>query len=110
MRKRNQMKKGIAALLSATMALSLMVGIESTVAGNKMQVQAATVAPSVTAYATRTQLMDDTFAPGSNGSAVNTGKLVFGKSSDGNAQEWFVLGKDDGVDGDNTIIFAASPI
>lgn len=110
MKKRNLMNRGIATLLSATMALSLMVGIESTVAGNKMQVQAATVAPSVTAYATRTQLMDDTFAPGSNGSAVNTGKLVFGKNSDGNAQEWFVLGKDDGVDGDNTIIFAASPI
>lgn len=110
MKKRNLMNRGIATLLSATMALSLMVGIESTVAGNKMQVQAATVAPSVTAYATRTQLMDDTFAPGSNGRAVNTGKLVFGKNSDGNAQEWFVLGKDDGVDGDNTIIFAASPI
>lgn len=110
MKKRNLMNRGIATLLSATMALSLMVGIESTVAGNKMQVQAATVAPSVTAYATRTQLMDDTFAPGSNGRAVNTGKLVFGKNCDGNAQEWFVLGKDDGVDGDNTIIFAASPI
>lgn len=110
MKKRNLMNRGIATLLSATMALSLMVGIESTVAGNKMQVQAATVAPSVTAYATRTQLMDDTFAPGSNGEPVNTGKLVFGKNSDGNAQEWFVLGKDDGVDGDNTIIFAASPI
>lgn len=110
MKKRNLMNRGIATLLSATMALSLMVGIESTVVGNKMQVQAATVAPSVTAYATRTQLMDDTFAPGSNGRAVNTGKLVFGKNSDGNAQEWFVLGKDDGVDGDNTIIFAASPI
>lgn len=110
MKKRNLMNRGIATLLSATMALSMMVGIESTVAGNKMQVQAATVAPSVTAYATRTQLMDDTFAPGSNGRAVNTGKLVFGKNSDGNAQEWFVLGKDDGVDGDNTIIFAASPI
>lgn len=110
MKKRNLMNRGIATLLSATMALSMMVGIESTVAGNKMQVQAATVAPSVTAYATKTQLMDDTFAPGSNGEPVNTGKLVFGKNSDGNAQEWFVLGKDDGVDGDNTIIFAASPI
>ena len=108
MKKRNLMNRGIATLLSATMALSMMVGIESTVAGNKMQVQAATVAPSVTAYATKTQLMDDTFAPGSNGEPVNTGKLVFGKNSDGNAQEWFVLGKDDGVDGDNTIIFAAS--
>ena len=110
MKKRNLMNRGIATLLSATMALSMMVGIESTVAGNKMQVQAATVAPSVTGYATKTQLMDDTFAPGSNGKPVNTGKLVFGKNSDGNAQEWFVLGKDDGVDGDNTIIFAASPI
>ena len=26
------------------------------------------------------------------------------------AQEWYILGKDEGVSGDNTIIFAANPI
>ncbi|MGN0721357.1 MAG: hypothetical protein ACI4LZ_05295, partial [Anaerovoracaceae bacterium] len=67
-------------------------------------------APSVSAYAAKEQLMDSTFASDSNGNATNIGKLVFGKNSDGNAQEWYILGKDKDVLGDNTIIFAASPI
>ena len=67
-------------------------------------------APSVTAYATKDQLMDGTFAPNSNGTAANIGKLVFGKNSSGSAQEWYILGQDTGVSGDNTVIFAASPI
>ena len=66
--------------------------------------------PSVSAYATKVQLMDDTFAPDSSGNAMNIGKLVFGKNSEGKSQEWYILGKDIGVSGDNTIIFAASPI
>lgn len=49
--------------------------------------------------------------PNADGTAVNYGKIVFGKKSDGTtAQEWYILGKDEGVSGDNTIIFAASPI
>ena len=67
-------------------------------------------APSVTAYATKEQLMDGTFAPNAGGTANNIGRLVFGKNSNGDAQEWYILGNDDGVTGDNTIIFAASPI
>ena len=55
--------------------------------------------------------MDDTFAPKADGTAVNYGKIVFGKNSSGASQEWYILGKDEGVSGDdNTIIFAASPI
>lgn len=66
--------------------------------------------PSVSAYATKAQLMDHTFAPDSSGNAMNIGKLVFGKNSSGESQQWYILGKDTGVSGDNTIIFAASPI
>ena len=63
-----------------------------------------------TTYVTKEQLMNS-FKPYSNGTAVNYGKLVFGKKSDGTtAQEWYILGKDTGVSGDNTIIFATSPI
>ncbi len=63
-----------------------------------------------TTYVTKEQLMNS-FKPYSNGTAVNYGKLVFGKKSDGTtAQEWYILGKDEGVSGDNTIIVAASPI
>ena len=50
------------------------------------------------------------FNPDSNGDATTIGKLVFGKNSSSVAQEWHILGKDEGVSGDNTIIFAASPI
>ena len=67
-------------------------------------------APSVSAYATKEQLMDDTFAPDENGNANHIGKLIFGKNSSGAAQEWYILGKDTHVDGDNTLIFAASPM
>ena len=66
--------------------------------------------PSVSAYATKTQLMDSTFAPNADGTAVNYGKIVFGKNSSGTAQQWYILGKDERVLGENTIIFAASPI
>lgn len=67
--------------------------------------------PSVSAYATKAQLMDDTFAPNADGTANNIGKLMFGKKPDGiMPQQWYILGKDSGVTGDNTIIFAASPI
>ncbi len=65
--------------------------------------------PSITAYAAKEQLMNS-FTPDSNGTAVNIGKLIFGKNSDGDAQEWYILGKDSGVSGDNTVIFASSPI
>ena len=54
--------------------------------------------------------MDGTFKPKDDGTADNYGKLVFGKNSSGSAQEWYILGKDEGVSEDNTIIFAASPI
>lgn len=67
--------------------------------------------PSVSAYATKAQLMDGTFAPDADGTANNIGKLMFGKKPDGiMPQQWYILGKDSGVSGDNTIIFAASPI
>ena len=55
-------------------------------------------------------MMDGTFAPDFNGNAATIGKLAFGKNSSRQAQEWYILGKDSGVTGDNTILFAASPI
>ena len=67
--------------------------------------------PRVSAYATKEQLVDDTFAPNADGTANHIGKLLFGKNGT-IPQEWFILGKDSGVTGgtDNTVIFAASPI
>lgn len=54
--------------------------------------------------------MDSTFAPNSAGKSSAKGKLAFGRNSSGGVQEWYILGKDEGIDGDNTIIFAASSL
>ena len=62
-----------------------------------------------TNYVTKDELMT-AFEPNANGTETNYGKLVFGKNSSGTPQEWYILGKDSGVSGDNTILFAASPI
>ena len=108
MKLKHSFKKGMALVLSLVMA----AGLVPAMSGGADTVQAATgtgTAPSVTAFATKDQLMK-AFNPDSNGNATTIGRLVFGKNSSGNAQEWYILGKDTGVSGDNTIIFAASPI
>lgn len=60
-------------------------------------------------FVTKQNLMN-VFTPNSEGIPESIGKLVFGKNSNKTAQEWYILGKDSGVAGDNTIIFAASPL
>lgn len=105
---KHNFKKGMAFVLS----LAMVAGLVPAMSGGANTVQAATgsgTEPSVTAYATKDQLMNS-FKPNSDGTAANYGKLVFGKNSSGTAQQWYILGKDTGVTGDNTIIFAASPI
>ena len=63
------------------------------------------------AYATKKQLMYS-FSPYSDGTAENIGKLAFGKKQNDDktysTEEWYILGKDNGVAGDNTVIFAAN--
>ena len=107
-RLKHNFKKGMAFVLS----LAMVAGLVPAMSGGANTVQAASgsgTEPSVTAYATKDQLMN-AFKPNSDGTATTTGKLVFGHNSSSNAQEWYILGKDTGVSGDNTIIFAASPI
>jgi len=64
---------------------------------------------SASAYASREQLMTE-FSTNSDGYSSNTGKIIFGKNSASKPQEWYVLGKDSGVEGDNIAIFAASAL
>ena len=106
---RERFKKGTAVALTA----ALLAGLMPALPGTAVSVKAAggtTKSPSVSTYATKDQLMDGTFAPNSSGEATNIGKLIFGKNSSDEAQEWYILGKDSGVSVDNTILFAASPI
>ena len=107
MRKRNQMKKGIAALLSGVLAFGMTAGVIPGFEDSMQSVRAATgIAPSVTAYATKQQMMDGTFATRNDtGTAANVGVLAFGKNRAQKTQKWYILGKDRYVDGDNTVIF-----
>lgn len=109
MKLKHNFKKGMAFVLT----FAMIAGLVPAMSGGANTVQAATgsgTEPSVTAYATKDQLMT-AFTPDANGTATTKGKLVFGKKSDGTtAQEWYILGADSGVTRDNTIIFAASPI
>ena len=110
-RLKHNFKKGMAFVLS----LAMVAGLVPAMSGGANTVQAATgggTQPSVTAFATKDQLMDKTFKPDPNGEATTKGKLVFGKNSSKKPQEWYILGADSEVSGgtNNTIIFAASPI
>ena len=108
-RLKHNFKKGMAFVLS----LAMVAGLVPAMSGGANKVQAADnpgTEPSVSAYATKEQLMTE-FTPDPNGNATTIGKLVFGKNSSGASQEWYILGRDGGVPvDDNTIIFAASPI
>ena len=92
-----KMKKGMARLL----AVIMVIGILPMVPNNMATVHAAE--PSTTTYATKKQLMNWDYAN-------TTGKIIFGKDSSGALMEWYILGSDTSVSGDNTAIFATSPI
>lgn len=95
------MKQGLKRGLAIALSAAMVVGIAPIAPGNVSRVQAEESTESglkATVYATKDQLMN--FSPDSSA------KLVFGKNNQGNAQEWYVLGKDNGVAGDNTVIFA----
>lgn len=101
---KRRIKKGISLLLT----IVLLVSILQTIIHNMDIVMAANGGtPSVTAYATKDELMNTFKQDGTN---TTIGKIIFGKDSSGNPLEWYVLGKDDGVTGDNISIFAASPL
>lgn len=113
MRKRNQMKKGIAALLSGVLAFGMTAGVIPGFEDSMQSVRAANgIAPSVTAYATKTQLKDyQTFGTDTNGKPNNNiGVLAFGKNQDGKPQEWYILGNDNRIASDNASIFAVTPV
>ena len=108
--RKKRMGKGIAKILSGLLVFGMVAGLVPAVPGGTVHAKAADVSePGVAVYATKEQLMT-AFTPDENGTNANVGKLLFGKNASGTAQGWYILGKDNGVQGDNTIIFAASPI
>ena len=97
------MKKGIVRMAAAAMLLGLLPMTPA----NTLTVQAQYNTPSVTAYASKEQLMT-AFDPGTENPAIST--LEFGKDASGSTMTWYILGKDTGVEGDNIAIFATAPI
>ena len=72
-RLKHNFKKGMAFVLS----LAMVAGLVPAMSGGANKVQAATgsgTEPSVTAYATKEQMMDGTFAMNADGIADNYGK------------------------------------
>ena len=108
--RKKRMSKGIAKILSGLLVFGMVAGLVPAAPGGTVHAKAADVSePGVTAYATKEQLMT-AFTPDASGTNTNVGKLLFGKNASGTAQDWYILGKDNGVQEDNTIIFAASPM
>ena len=95
---KKNVKKGIVLALSAVMAL----GLTPSVLNGSQKVQAADTeeqAPTaMLGFATKDELRA--------GDSSQRLKIYLGTNSKGNYQSWYVLGKDDGVNGDNTALFA----
>lgn len=113
-RRYHSVKGRIVGLLSGVLTFGMTAGLYpggGTETVLNVQAAEAISEPSVTDYATKEQLMDDTFKPDyGTGIGTNIGKLIFGKNSDGTVQKWYILGKDGSISGDNTIIFSDRPI
>lgn len=108
--RKKRISKGIAKILSGLLVFGMVAGLVPAVPGGTVHAKAADISePGVNVYATKEQLMT-AFTPDASGTNENVGKLLFGKKTLDTAQDWYILGKDAGVNGDNTIIFAASPI
>ena len=88
-------------VLSAVLVLTLMPAISR----DSHAYAHGETAPSASAWANVANL-ESTFLPGSDGLSSTTAKIKFGQ----NDATWYVLGKDEGVTGDNAIIVAAKSL
>lgn len=90
----------------------LILFIIFTVLPVSIKAEGDTLEPDVSVFATKDDMMGETFSPNENGVPENIGKIAFGKNANNKTQEWYVLGADSGVnDGkNNTVIFAADNI
>lgn len=108
----SEIRKAMAFTLSAAIVLGRVV---MPGAAGEAYAATGTIRPSVTAYATKQQLMTE-FSPNEDGTADRIVKIQFGKRETSESDtsiknlEWYILGKDEDVDGDNITIFATNPI
>ena len=79
------------------LTFALALGVVPAAIGGGIEAYADSAAPSVSAYADKTALTDDTFKPNDDGTATNIGMINFG------GKAWYLLGGD----GTNVDVFAA---
>ena len=101
--KKKWLKKSSAILLSLTMALSLFPGMNGTIP----TVQAAENTLPESAYWTK---VDGLMRFSLNKASDTEGRIIFGQNGSGKTQQWKIAGTDSGINGDNIILFAASPL
>ena len=101
--KKKWLKKSSAILLSLTMALSLFPGMNRTIP----TVQAAENTLPESAYWTK---VDGLMRFSLNKASDTEGRIIFGQNGSGKTQQWKIAGTDSGINGDNIILFAASPL
>ena len=83
--------------VAGVLTLALALGIAPAAIEGGIESYADTATLSVSAYATKAQLTDDTFKPNDDGTATNIGKIKFG------GKAWYLLGGN----GTNADVFAA---
>ena len=105
MKNRKRWKQGIAFVLSTVLTLGAVP-----ILSKDVKVQAAdSYRGTVTAYATKDELMND-YIPDQKGDQNKLDWVLWGKDKDGDPEKWYILGRDSGISGDNIAILAATPI
>ena len=101
---------GIKKWMAVVLSLAMLLGIASDVYRSMSSLAGTAEEPSVKAYADTEQLMN--FSPTDEGIVANqVGRIKLGKAyGSDSVVEWYILGKDTGVDGANTAIFAAGNV
>lgn len=103
--KKKRFKQGAALALSFAMILGMMPAVTK-----PLEVRAATtnILPTTTQFATKAELMTNYDLVDSTDATVQ--KVIFGQNGSGTAQEWKIAGTDTGIDDNNIVLFAATPL
>ncbi len=88
----------------------MVLGIVPVLPGNTLVAQAASEEPSDFLFADKEQLMTSFYPEDEGMFREKSPLLLFGKDSSGNPMKWYIIGKDNAIDGDNIMLFAETPM
>ncbi len=94
-------KKGIVMLVACVLIIGAGVGLRATglLETSRISNSVSTSTVNSNHYIEKGDLIN-----------LTTGKIIFGKNENGSAQEWYLLGKDANVSGNNVVMVAANPM